>query len=169
MKISKILGLALLAIGVFTFTSCTKELEDKLTEHETTAPHSAVKSMKITVYSWEWSGDEYGYYASKSAPIITSDIVNSGAVFCYYEQNYGNYVQMPITESAGQDLWIRHKLFDYETGYINFNFFDDDGASYNPGDCTFKVVTIESSKLKNSTNVDFKNYAEVKKAFNLAD
>ena len=168
MKIIKFITIGLLITGVTTFSSCKKEIEKQISEHETNQPHSSVNSSEITVYQNEWYGDGDGYEATKSAPIITSEIASKGAVLCYLKEG-NEYLPMPITMSAGQGMWIFHLLFSYQTGSITFVSYDDDGLSNNPGTLTFKVVTIEHTGMILNPDVDWTDYETVKETFNLAD
>jgi len=167
MKTIKILGITLLAISLITLNSCEKASEE-VDKHEDDYPHSSVKSTEITVNSYDWSGDGNGFFvATKSVSIITSDIAQNGAVLCYMKGD-GQYLQMPLTLSDGQDSWTRHYIFTYGTGTITFVIYDDDGLTPEPkGQSVFKVVTMENYAEAKSLGLDFKNYEEVQRTFNL--
>ena len=126
-----------------------------------------VKSVTVSTVAADWSGDGVvGYSITLSTPIITADIVATGAVLCYLEE-YGTTYALPY--SYLYNGYTRHMLFEYETGSVTVLRRDDDGATTNPGvsDAKIKVVAISSSGLIQHPNVDYSNYEEVKEAFEL--
>lgn len=168
MKITRFLTIGLLLLGAVSFSGCKKEIKKQIEEHETSTPHSSVKSMEITVSSSDWTGDGGGYEATKPCSIITQNIIKSGAVMCYLKDG-NNYFTLPLTMSFGPTNWISHYLFIHSVNSITFSMYDDDGLSVNPGTRVYKVVAIESTGLIQNPNVDLSSYASVKEAFNLAD
>lgn len=165
MNTFKILGIAFIAASLLTFTSCEKASEE-VDNHEANYPHSSVKSENVTVYSYEWSGDEYLYEVTKSISIISSSVAESGAVLCYLKSE-DQYIQMPYTISLGPDYWTTHVFFAYKAGSITFQLFDNESTIRPDEQITFKVVTIENYTEAKSMGVDFNNYQEVKTTFNL--
>jgi hypothetical protein len=80
----------------------------------------------------------------------------------------GQYLQMPLTLSNGQDSWTSHYIFTYGTGTITFIIYDDDGITLEPdGQQIFKVVTMSNYTEAKSMGINFENYEEVQRAFNL--
>jgi hypothetical protein len=168
MKISQFLTIGLLVLGALSFSGCKKEIKKQVEEHETNTPHSSVKSIEITVSGSEWNDDNGVYSVTKPCSIITQDILNSGAVMCYLKDG-NKYFTLPLTLalSDGTFEWISHYLFTHSVGSAEFQIYDDDGLSGNPGTRTYKIVTIESTGLIQNPNVDLTSYASVKEAFNL--
>ena len=126
-----------------------------------------VKSASVSTVASDWTGDGVsGYAITLSTPIITADIVATGAVLCYLEE-FGATYALPY--SYLYNGYTRHMLFEYETGSITVVRRDDDGATTNPGSSSakIKVVAISSSGMIQHPNVDYSNYEEVKEAFDL--
>jgi hypothetical protein len=126
-----------------------------------------VKSATFSTVAADWTGDGVeGYSITLSTPIITADIVATGAVMCYMDISGTTYA---LPYSYLYNGFSRHMLYTYETGAITVSRRDDDGATTNPGTsgATIKVVAISSTGLIQNPNLDLSNYEEVKEAFDL--
>ena len=126
-----------------------------------------VKSVTVSTVAADWTGDGVaGYSITINAPIITADIVATGAVMCYMDISGTTYA---LPYSYLYNGFTRHMLFDYAAGTLTVDRRDDDGATTNPGssNAKIKIVAISSSGLIQHPNVDFSNYEEVKEAFDL--
>lgn len=134
-----------------------------------------VKTQLITVTPANWMGEGYFIQAQKQCPIITAEIVNSGAVLCYMRDGTNSYIPLPYTftnwyedETGRVILYNSHSLFVYSPGAINFIFQDDDAMTQAPAaNIIFKVVAIASSEVV--ANLNTNNYEEVARALNLKD
>ena len=166
--------MSLLALSSTLIYSCSKEgctdstalnYNSKAKKDDGTCVYSDAKSQLITISNW--TGDGNGYFGTATVPIITESISTDGAVFCYIESaaTQGVYWAMPYSEV--QSAWTRHWAFANDSDEILIQTQDDDGETPNPGPRNFKIVVIESSGLILNPNVDFTNYKEVEKAFNL--
>ncbi|MDF3026959.1 MAG: hypothetical protein K0S23_1266 [Fluviicola sp.] len=132
------------------------------------AGNANVKSFTVATVAADWTGDQVaGYSITLSVPIITADIVATGAVMCYLEYGGTTYA-LPYSYLYGGG-YTRHMLFNYELGTLTVDRVDDDGLTVNPGSSStkIKVVAISSTGLIQHPNVDLTNYEEVKQAFNL--
>jgi hypothetical protein len=174
MKKTKTL-LSALIISSVLFTGCKKEgcmdstalnFNADVNKDDGTCIYNNATSQTISVAQNEWLGGGGGYEVSKSAPIITAEIVSTGAVLCYFFDGY-DWSPMPLTYSYGS--WVTHMLYTYNTGVINFESYDDDGLSPNPGAVTFKVVCISSKGMIQNPDLDLQDYKAVKKVFELED
>jgi hypothetical protein len=173
MKKTKIL-LSALIISSVLFTGCKKEgcmdstalnFNADVNKDDGTCIFSNVSTQLVTVGQNEWIGGGNGYEANKFVPIITSDIVSSGAVIIYIVEPSGAYVPLPMTYSNG--TWVTHLLYSHSLGSVNFISYDDDGLSPNPGAMTFKVVCISNNGLIQNPNIDLNDYEAVKEVFEL--
>lgn len=123
----------------------------------------------ISIAPDSWLGDGNGYYAEANSSIINSQIVQSGAVLCYWIIDDAA-TQLPISkwEVSG---WTTHIFYTYELNSIYIEFQDDDGFTPNPGstygETNFRIVTISSKGLDENPNVDLNNYEEVKEVFKI--
>lgn len=162
----KKIGTMMLGLMMMTmlFSACKKE---EVVGPVGPAGNANVKSMTVETVSTDWTGNgAAGFSITLDAPIITADIVATGAVLCYLELAGTTYA-LPYSYLYGS--FTRHMLFEYSLGSITIDRIDDDGFTSNPGSslAKIKVVTIASSELIQHPNVDLTNYEEVKEAFNL--
>ncbi len=135
-----------------------------------------VNSVNVAVNTSDWElylnplgGNDW--VAQKSVSIITSSVVSSGAVYVYLRKTYSNggyyYQALPFT-------WVdtpssaRTYGFSISANTLNIHVEDTDNSLYGLGAYTFKVVAVDGARMSNRL-VDFNNYSEVKKTFNLAD
>lgn len=159
----KLLKLLFSTLVFFVFTSCEKASEE-VEKHENSHPHNSLSSETFTVTPGDWSGDGNGYESVKFTSIITQEVMESGAVFCYLKIDDG-YIQLPYTVSTGTDSFTQHYLYTHKAGRVTFIYFDDDGATLRPTEnLEFKVVAMEEFQ---KVDIDFGNYKEVKNALEL--
>jgi hypothetical protein len=131
------------------------------------AGNANVKSLTVSTVAADWTGNGVdGYSITISAPLITADIVATGAVLCYLEYGGTTYA-LPYSYMYGS--YTRHMLFQYIAGSVTVTRIDDDGVTSNPGSslAKIKIVAISSTGLIQNPNVDLSNYEEVKEAFAL--
>jgi hypothetical protein len=164
-KYSFLLSLILL-IGSICLSSCSSK-EGPAGPAGTAGKdgNANVKSQIIEVNASEWEDivNGNGYDVSKTCSIITSSIVNNGAVLAYVEQD-GAYIALPTR----LDAFEVNITYAYEVSTIGFAV-EFDNIVPNPENTKFKVVAISSSTLIENPNLDLKNYNEVKQALNLKD
>lgn len=120
-------------------------------------------STTLSVSSSNWIANGNEWYDTFILGTITQDIVDKGAVMVY-EQFNTTWVALPYT------LGITGRSFDFYLGGGHIYSANADGtASANPGNQTYRFVVISASNRMTHPNVNYKNYEEVKKAFNLKD
>jgi len=167
-------GLLTVAV-LFTFSSCKVEGPEGKPGKDGVDGNANVKTQIITVTPSNWNGDEYLYEAQKQCSIITADIVSSGAVLCYLQEENNTYVPLPFTftgwylnQQEEPVFYNTNRLFLYSPGVISFLLQDDDAMTPVPEDnYVFKVVTIASSELVAGVNT--LDYKEVARALQLED
>jgi hypothetical protein len=160
MKKLRILTLGLLAATALLSTSCKKAV----TDHELNYPHTDIYVQEITINEADWSGDEDGYENTVTGDVLTPDLLTSGVVMCYIKIDNG-YTAMPLTLSNGS--WISHWYFSHTPNGVTIGNFDDDFATVNPGQQTFKIAIFSQAGLIANPDVDINDYESVKKAFDL--
>ncbi len=161
MKKLRILTLGLLAATTLVSTSCKKAVID----HELNYPHTDLFVQEVTINEADWSGDENGYENTITGSAITPELLTEGVVMCYIKNANGDYMAMPLTMSNGS--WVSHWLFSHSQNGITVGTYDDDSATPNPGDRTFKIAIFSQAGLIAHPNVDIQDYESVKKEFNL--
>jgi hypothetical protein len=175
MKKVKLLMLIIAVACLASLNSCKKEFTGPAGPQgpagtngtNGTNGNANVHSTTFTA-SFTWDGANYWRIATISnISILTSSIVNSGAVMIYLNEN-GTYAALPMTVSMGgnivEDVW-----FEYSTGQISIVTEDSDLSDPGTSTLNFKLVCIDASARMANPNVDLKNYNEVKKAFKLKD
>lgn len=165
MKNVKLIFFAL-AFASLGMSSCKKEEVVGSTGPAGPAGNANVKSVSFVTTIADWSGSEWaGWTATFSVPIITSDIVSTGAVMCYMTIGADTYA-LPYSwfYSSGQ---TRHVLFTYSTGNVTVKRIDDDFLTNNPEGTTIKVVAITANGLIANPGLDLNDYAAVAEAFDL--
>jgi hypothetical protein len=138
-----------------------------------------VKVRTYSVSSSQWvnstSTTPYEYYVDLTDQDITQSIINNGAVLVYIENSSGGWYPLPsigyAQSNGGADL--EYKLSPvYSLSTVTVLYYIVSNPNYwipaNPGAQTFKVIVIAGS-LQSSANINWNNYEEVKKAFNLHD
>jgi len=115
-----------------------------------------VENINFTLYSYDWEDIGDGWYLGEyTNSLISSEIVNDGAVLAYI--------------SIGEDTWLAIPF-----GYYSFAITDGEIGIYysggeNPSTQNFKIVILAGSVMSRSKDVDFSNYQEVKTVFNLKE
>ncbi len=118
MKLRKLV-LPVLAAVMMAFVGCTPE------------PAAIIDTYYVTVEPGEWSKNaDMGYYFHETQlPAITNHVIDNGAVFCYYIDNYGYDNLMPYvypyTDDNG-DLFWQNIRYDLTTGQITFIIQESD-------------------------------------------
>lgn len=132
-----------------------------------------VKTQIITVTPSNWTGNGFALEAKKVCPILTAEIVASGAVLVYMQIGNGVYVPVPVSNTnywvdteGNPVLYNSHVFYHYGTSAITFYLQDDDAQTEQPTEnMVFKVVTIASSEVVAGLNTA--NYSEVSAALGI--
>jgi hypothetical protein len=118
-------------------------------------------SYNITLNSGDWVSFGTYYYADITVPNISQAIVDRGVVMVY-EQAIPVWNALPYT-------WGNLSIsYDFGLNIVHIFYENTDGTQTQiPGTRTFRIVCISALNAKAHSNVDWKNYTEVKKTFNL--
>jgi hypothetical protein len=130
---------------------------------------SAYGNAKIysAQYTVTWTAEAPGYYCTIDDEYITQDIVDNGSVEVYMSNGSDGWISLPMTLPISSTYSSTFTPVHYLGGVTVWALDTDTEQSADPGSTTFKVVCISAAvKLANS-NLDWNNYAAVKKAFNL--
>jgi hypothetical protein len=153
-------GLIIITIIAAILTSCKKD------DDGTQGPvgnADVYGSYNITLNSGDWVSSGAYYYADISFPYITQAIVDRGAVMVY-EQASPIWNALPYT-------WGNLSIsYDFGLNIVHIYYANTDGTQTAiPGTRTFRIVCISALTAKAHSNVDWKNYTEVNKTFNLTN
>lgn len=162
MKI-KILTVFTVIAGMLAFTGCKKG---------DTGPagppgNANVQAYTFNVYASDWTANNVNkeWYVDLTLP-AGADV--SGAVLVYLQyDSYSYWAALPHV-----DFGITFEYgFDPSTYVVEVQSQDAAYTSMipNPGPVNFRVVTIPQAMSKSGSPVNWKNYAEVKKTFQLPD
>ena len=135
-----------------------------------------VVSTTLMVYSDDWYWDETSWRVDFDYDAVTNDIYNSGVVFVYMEVE-DTWRQIPMTfyytdyDNQGNLLYCSSSLETsfYVGGVSVFWTENDFYDGYRPGDRRFRVVAITAGYYSAHPELDYSNYEEVRKTFQLAD
>ena len=157
--------LAIFALG-FMLTSCGK---DGATGPQGPQGNANVYANTYVVSSW--SLNSTNYYIDLYDADLTSDVQGSGAVQVFLSLNNGvDWNALPMTY-VGSPYYVMAYSTEIKNVYIDW-IYSGTGVGSDPNtiygtNCLFKVVVIPPSYKK--PNVNLRNYAEVKAAYNLKD
>lgn len=164
MKKTIIFGMFVLT--VLTFGACTKA-KDGVPGAQGPAGNANVQNYSITVTPSQWTFDNtyqhwyYRYYTSMNSESAVLGYVMSGSgkqAIPYYQHDPSSFQFDMATYLFGTPPYI-------EFQYSNFTSLTTK-PSY---DTYFYIVSMPPAMIVSHPNVDFKNYVEVKKTFNLKD
>jgi hypothetical protein len=164
-KVMMIVGTGAVVAMLSTFTACKKEnYDDKYQPKGNYQPagnygNANVISKTVTL-SYTYDTNNNLYYANVSVPEITSKVINNGLVQCYIYIGSG---WVPLTFSGPNGI-VGYAI---DTGIVEFftNLSMYTSSPYNQA----KIVIVNPAGRMANPNVNYKNYEEVKKAFNLKD
>ena len=123
-----------------------------------------VVSTNVTSSAWVYVNSSWEI--SFAYPEITQEIINSGAVLVYIKVNE-SYNQLPLTFYQSQEYSTSIQVSTYNGGVTMFWSDSDLVQPINPGSQTFKIVVIASSVMRQNPNVNYNNYEDVSRAFDL--
>ena len=120
------------------------------------------QSFSRIIYSNSWHGSSGLYYYSFSDIDINNYKNDFVMAFCQIASS-GDYFNLPSTNflANGDNL-----SFAYDNGAIIFFYFNSSVPSM---DLNIKIIDITPASHLANPNVNWKNYIEVKKTFNLPD
>lgn len=160
--------MGILFIGMTTLMGCKKEdmskyvTKDELSQGQVSSSPK-IENISLTIKSYEWTWNsiynrwEYKYsHSFINNGVLVGYVLDGGEQFLpYYDANTGN-------------TW---GLIDYTFGSpssIIVTYYDGTTSLQKPSSDTYVYLkVIPSSGLKTHPNLDFTNYKEVSKAFNI--
>jgi hypothetical protein len=170
MKTLKRISILVMIASVLTTFSCTKEGKEGPPgpagtngTNGTNGNANVIGTNTVTLNSGDWSATGAGWYVTLTASGITQDVVDKGIVQVFIQ--YGTE-WWSLPDLSG----INSTQFGFGLGYVQLlNYNSDYSQATNPGTKTFRIVIIPSSARLANPNIDYTNYNEVKRAFNLKD
>ncbi len=170
MKVLKT-SFSIILFTLIIFSSCTKEGKQGDPGVNGADGNANVKSVGLTTSTWYWdSTSSTRYYVWNGITNLTYDIASYGSVHLYQlNSTEDGYFQLPITAPISAGV-VESDYYEYGQGTIavyiqNSNLSDPLGQISTP--TNYKLVTISASARVANPNVDYTNYNEVAKAFNL--
>lgn len=121
---------------------------------------NVLSTMNFNATSGNWTASNSYYYVNLIVPNIDAGIVNTGAVFVYYDLGNGSWAALPyIFGNLG-------RTFSFSLQEVRIRYQNIDGTqTTNPGNRTFRVVVIPSSNI--IVDLDHSDYNSVKEAYSL--
>ncbi len=159
-----LLGVTLLML----IASCEKpEDEDKETDDD-------VKVESRTFPNSSWSYTSPHHYIDLSVPELTTDNINSAAVLVYFSIVEGTWRAVPYTEYTSTYNYFMNFTTSVSSVKVTWTYNSalsggDDPNKYYGTNVKFKVVVIPSTVNAMKQSIDYNNYEEVSKAFDLKD
>ena len=115
-----------------------------------------VKTEIIKVFGYEWEYNDPIYSVSKTSDLLTKDIVDNGGVHLYLELGEGMWMALPYST-----MGFGYAVDDLEIW--------TEGSSVTNQTTTYKLVVVAGNMQTRSKKVNFNNYEEVKKYYNLSE
>ena len=164
MKKTIFLTFAAVAV-ILTSNGCKKDDDTKLNYVATGTNNNTVQTSTFTITAAQWVADSAGLQWGYLYTIPSGSNI-SGAVLLYL-QDGTNWAALPHVDYG----WTYEFEYDPTAKIMNVQIADAKASTLipNPGDKTFRMVTIPPGARKAHPNVNWKNYEEVKKAFNLSE
>ena len=166
MKTKRIFVVLITTLLCTQFIQCKKEVAGPAgTDGKDGNANVVSSTIVINPSGWYVAGTQYRADITYSA--ITSGIVSTGAVLVYIG-NGTSYEQLPLTIYPAS-TYSETRDFFYYNGGLSLLSYDSDLTLplAPPSSASYKIVVIASSSLIQHPNVDFKNYDEVCRIFNL--
>lgn len=177
MKKISILSLAIVAM-MFSLSSCVgRDGRDGIDGRDGQDANVYSMSINVTQNDWDFltSGSWRLVLTSNS---ITQSIVDHGVVLVYMEDpdpSYYSWKLIPLTyyytdeSTTGETLYLSASIeMSYYLNGLDIYWTESDFfGGNNPGSRTFRVVLIEGTAIAKGAPVDFSDYEEVVKAYNL--
>lgn len=175
-SILKAVGLLILASGLFFMSSCRKDKYQPKGYYQPAGDYgnTAINSFTFLPDNWmidDTTGNNFQYVTFKDWSGITQSVIDNGAVMAYIG-NGTAWIALPVT-TADSKFGTLSFSYIYSQGSITILLHGYDlNVETTPNDFSglkFKIVTITGVGLGANPELDYTNYTEVKKAFNLKD
>ncbi len=167
----KNLLIAVFVVATAMFSGCAKDGATGPQGPAGTNGSANVNTALFNVTPGQWNNPSSGYY---NFGIADADITNSDndvvMVYMLSGQTGGSdtWVSLPISNwfVSGDDMYFTYFGSSSAAGEIALYY---NSSSAQSSTLTFKAVVIPPAARMANTNVNLKNYEEVKAAFNLQD
>lgn len=162
MKTNNLLS-GIIAVTALAFSGCAKDGATGPAGATGATGNANVQNFSFATTTASWTLSSGTWFYNYSLPSTTN---MSGAVFMYL-QSGTVFTQLSFTQND------KEYYFAYDTNapHVGVYVTSASGASSipNPGALNFKVVVIPPASIKANPTVNWKNYDEVKKTFNLSN
>jgi hypothetical protein len=153
-------------IFLFTLSVLIVQCEDPAVD-----PATQVKSHTYSVGTWYWSSPHH--YVNLDVPELTASNVQTAGVLVYYSSQPNVWTSVPYTVYG--TLHDYHMGFRYAENLVEVTWMYD-GASAGDDPNTYysttvkcKVVIVPSSARMANSDLDWNNFEEVQKRFDLRE
>ncbi len=169
MKKFTIFACLLLVGGLMTLNSCKKD-DDSGYQPKGNYGNTDMNTTLLTNAQWGWDATQLWSYSTwNNISYLTADVVNSGSVLLYEDEGGGSYAAVPYSLNLGGGVTL-NVFYTFAAGTVTVYAAASDDSNLNPTNGgTYKLVCLSKAAKIAHPNVDYKNYNEVKKAFNLKD
>ncbi|MGF7232475.1 hypothetical protein [Arachidicoccus sp.] len=153
---------AFIGVGLL-FTNCTKTVHDS---SDGSGSQALTELFTIKASDWQGSNGNYTYGVNLSS--FDQDIHDNGAYWAYISFDNGASYELLSTSN---NIYTFYATFDKDPNSSAYGVtIQAIGSSTDPApnmSILIKVVSIPSSMVQQTANVDFKDYNQVKRVFNL--
>jgi len=153
---------------VFLISSCAKDGETGpagAPGTNGTNGNANVHTQTFTISSWTYTAPSYR--ADIWDTDITQSIADNGFVMVYLSNGSGGWQALPYSTITSASFFSTWNFVYYLNGVTLYKTDSDLTQPSNPGTRTYKVVAASEAGRIANPNVDWTNYEQVKKTFNL--
>lgn len=130
-------------------------------------PEGNANVLSGTYIISNWSYSEPSFVGDITVPDITQDIIQNGAILVYIETGEGTFSQLPLTFYQSDNYSTSLEVVT-ALQKVHIIWTDSDLATpLLPPALNFKVVTIAASTRLAHPELDFSNYKDVVRTFEL--
>lgn len=152
---------ALFILTVILISSCSKE-----GPAGPAGPAGKDGTANILTYtsvaSWTYSSTNNIYYYNYGCIGLSQKNIDYGVILAYGSTNSTDWFPIPVVLGGDQYTFV------VSNQLIQYQCYSIDGTTVTPiNNLQVKVVIIPPSQMKPNSDINFKNYSEVKEAFNL--
>lgn len=153
---------------MFLYAGCEEEDSSAVKENKN------VIGMTFDVTNWSYSSPNYS--VNLFVPELTNENINTAGVMVYFStlSSPGNWVALPYTQYNEPYNYVMG--FNTSVGNVQITWFYDYSLSsgkntndYYSSIIKYKVVIVSPEAMRLHPTLNYLNYNEVKKAFDLVD
>lgn len=146
---------------------CRKDKEGPMGPQGTAGTNgnaNVIGTISISTNSNNWTPiSTWGFSTEFNLGTITQSVIDKGVVMVY-EQSGSSWIALPYTYG------ILSRAFTFSLGEIKIYVQNTDlSTATNPGVVTYRFVVISPSNRMAHSSINYENYEQVKKEFNLKD